>query len=282
MAAQPGSPFYNPRPDMQTAFNQGTAQAPPAGAQVAKTYDEIMSLDPNADPKRVGAQAATNYLRATYGLKPSLRVNDEGKIVDAHGFLARNLWWIGPASIFAAGAVGALSQAGSPTMVGTAVGETNTIGGVAADGLLPATFGTGAGVSVPAAIEGAGGVTAARQVAQSATGAKGIAGQVVDWAKDPKNLVGLAATIPTAVNALKSPGNSPFGNAALEAQVNEALSMQTARYKQMQPAVDSLVNQAYGMTPIRYRSAQAPATFTPNQPAAPGTAYAYQSPRFGG
>jgi hypothetical protein len=146
MAVNPGTPFYNPRPDMQTAFNQGSTPVPSASARAAKTYDEIMRLDPNADPRRVGPYAAENYMRAVYALSPHYKVNERGEIVNRQNFYQRNQWWIAPATMIGAsyipgggGAPTGGSQAASTAPGAAANAAPTTAGALAAPtGTLPA------------------------------------------------------------------------------------------------------------------------------------------------
>lgn len=253
-----GNPFYNPRPDLQTAFNQGTMTD--TGSASYQTWDDVVKNDRNVrDALAVSPENATNYLRAAYGLPNTYKVDEQGNIKDTHGFLVRNLWWIAPAALVGGSVLDAVAGGG-----GSSAGSATPKAG--------AISGTGAKI----------GTEIAKNAPKTATNGKSVLDALKSAVSTPKGLAGVAGAGMELARLFRGPGDgagNPFGASSLEDQAAEALKLQTDRLRATQPVFDSVINQAYGMTPMSYRSQTPPAAFTPNR--AREGAYVYESPRFG-
>lgn len=150
-------------------------------------------------------------------------------------------------------------------------GAASGAGGAAASGVLPSAqnalwqgalttapiAGGSQGVSALLAAGGSGALSAATQAASPAAQSRGFTQSVVDWLKNPQNLIGLAGAVPLGIQALRGGGggggSSPTEDALL-AEIRTNLGLQRERFQAAQPAFQTAQNMAIGMAPVRYRS----------------------------
>lgn len=142
----------------------------------------------------------------------------------------------------------AAPAAGQAAGAGAGAGTT-----AAAEGLIPATFASPAGM-YPAAVEsgiwGTGASGAGAGLGGVAAGA-GVGGALKDFITDPRNIATLATTIPALVAAS---GESGSDSALADPTVQQLLQMSLQRQQRADPLHESVTNLSMAMLPTAYQT----------------------------
>lgn len=156
-----------------------------------------------------------------------------------------------------------------PYVIGAGMGvgalmNAGVIGGMAAAGggsgaAGPFTTINAAGLPVTPGLAGAGApfAPAAAGIGAAAAQSKGFTGSILNWLKDPKNLIGLGGAVPLAMQAFGGAGGGGGTSAteeALLAEIRQNLGLQRARFQAAQPAFETAQRMAIGMAPVQYRA----------------------------
>lgn len=226
-----GRPVYNPSPAIQTSINQGGRIKAVANPSAITDWQQVVDKDENL--RGLTPEAATNYLRATWGLPSTYKLDRTGNIVDAHGYVMRNLWWIGPAALVGASAIGAaVGGGGGAAALPTSVEGVTAIHAVPPAVSIGGTYGTGVVAPVVAATTGNSVVNAIKKGAGSLSAR--------DWADLAFRGVGIGTTIWGANKASDASKEAADIEAAAYREGLDFLKTQWAKYNEdFKPYLDA-------------------------------------------
>lgn len=211
--------------------------------QNARTVEDwIRALD------QYGTSSGEQRLLASVRANPDKYEVHSGRLREKPGFLAKNWPYLA-----VGGAIAAPYVAGA---VGIGGGGSATTGGINAGVGSLGPAGLPGGALYGAAAPGVAGAPGAGVALGAA--AKGFGGKVLDWLKDPQNILGLAGAVPLAMQAFGGgvgggSGSSPTEDALLD-EIRTNLGLQRARFQAAQPAFETAQRMAIGMAPTQYRA----------------------------
>lgn len=191
----------DPSGSFEQAIRSGAIRVP-ANAGSFRSWDDALAGD-EVMRSLPNDAARTSYARGMYQLPHPYQIKN-GKVVDGRGFVARNIWWIGPAALAAPGAAQAMS--GAPAAAAAAGGTSINAAGIP-------TTAAYLGAGVPYAPAAAAATTAATAGGESVAKA-GYFSRIGEWLGSPKG---------QAITDLAGQGVSAYlqnrgANRALDAQ----------------------------------------------------------------